>query len=110
MGDLWTADLLSKQKIVNDILTQARGEAILENFINTIKETWTSHELELVRYQNKCKLIKGWEDLFALVDEHMNNINSMKMSPYYKVFEKDIEPWSKNLEQIRVVMDDWMDV
>ena len=40
----------------------------------------------------------------------MNNINSMKMSPYYKVFEKDIEPWSKNLEQIRVIMDDWMDV
>ena len=34
----------------------------------------------------------------------------MKMSPYYKVFEKDIEPWSKNLEQIRVILDDWMDV
>ena len=40
----------------------------------------------------------------------MNNINSMKMSPYYKVFEKDIEPWSKTLEQVRVVLDDWMDV
>ena len=40
----------------------------------------------------------------------MNNINSMKMSPYYKVFEKDIEPWSKNLEQIRVTFDSWVDV
>jgi len=107
---LWTADLLSKNKIVGDILTQARGEAILENFINGIKDTWSTHELELVRYQNKCKLIKGWDDLFALVDEHMNNINSMKMSPYYKVFEKDIEPWSKNLEQIRVTFDYWIDV
>ena len=98
LSDLWCADLLSKSKIVNDILTQARGEAILENFINGIKDCWSVHELELVRYQQKCKLIKGWEDLFTLVDEHMNNINSMKMSPYYKVFEKDIEPWSKNLE------------
>ena len=96
--DLWNADLLGKNKVVQDVLTQARGEAILENFINGIKETWSTHELELVKYQNKCKLIKGWDDLFALVDEHMNNINSMKMSPYYKVFEKDIEPWSKNLE------------
>ena len=110
LSDLWCADLLSKSKIVNDILTQARGEAILENFINGIKDCWSVHELELVRYQQKCKLIKGWEDLFTLVDEHMNNINSMKMSPYYKVFEKDIEPWSKNLEQIRVILDDWMDV
>ena len=40
----------------------------------------------------------------------MNNITSMKMSPYYKVFEKDIEPWSKNLEQIRVTFDYWVDV
>jgi len=55
-------------------------------------------------------LIKGWDDLFALVDEHMNNITSMKMSPYYKVFEKDIEPWSKTLEQIRVTFDFWIDV
>ena len=35
-------------------------------------------------------MIRGWDDLFALVDDHTNNINSMKMSPYFKVFEKDI--------------------
>jgi len=64
----------------------------------------------LVKYQNKCKLIRGWDDLFALVDEHTNYINSMKMSPYFKVFEKDIEPWSKTLEQIRVIFDNWIDV
>lgn len=34
----------------------------------------------------------------------------MKMSPYFKVFEKDIEPWSKTLEQIRVTFDYWIDV
>ena len=32
------------------------------------------------------------------------------MSPYYKVFEKEIEPWSKDLEQIRVTFDYWVDV
>lgn len=32
------------------------------------------------------------------------------MSPYFKVFEKDIEPWSKTLEQIRVIFDNWIDV
>lgn len=92
------------------MLTQARGEAILENFINGIKEIWTNQDVELVKYQNKCKLIRGWDELFALVDDHTNNINSMKMSPYFKVFEKDIEPWSKTLEQIRVIFDNWIDV
>lgn len=110
LSELWCADLLGKSKSVNDVLTQARGEAILENFLNQIKEMWAVQEVELVKYQNKCKLIKGWDDLFALVDDHMNNISSMKMSPYYKVFEKDIEPWSKTLEQIRVIFDFWLDV
>ncbi len=83
---------------------------MLEDFINKIKEFWGQKEVELVKFQNKCKLIKGWDDLFQMVDEHMNNINSMKLSPYYKVFEKDIEPWSKTLEQIRVIFDSWIDV
>jgi hypothetical protein len=50
LADLWNADLLGRSKIVQDILTQSRGEAILENFINMIKETWSTHELELVNY------------------------------------------------------------
>ena len=40
LKDLWDADLLTRNKIVQDVLTQARGEAILENFINGIKDTW----------------------------------------------------------------------
>ena len=110
LGHLWCADILSNKKAIEDVLTQARGEAILENFINNIKEIWETREVELVKYQTKCKLIKGWDDLFALVDEHMNNINSMKMSPYYKIFEKDIEPWQRKLETIRVIFDYWIDV
>lgn len=50
LADLWNTDLLGKSKTVQDILTQSRGEAILENFINMIKETWSTHELELVNY------------------------------------------------------------
>lgn len=82
LSEFWCADLLGKTKSVNDVLTQARGEAILENFLNQIKELWATQEVELVKYQIKCKLIKGWDDLFALVNNnnHMNNINSMKMS------------------------------
>lgn len=48
--ELWCADLIGKSKFVNDVLTQARGEAILENFLNLIKEKWSSHEVELVKY------------------------------------------------------------
>jgi hypothetical protein len=50
LSDLWCADVLGHSKAVNDVLTQARGEAILENFINGIKEIWSNQEVELVKY------------------------------------------------------------
>lgn len=50
-----------------------------------IREVWNAYELDLVNYQNKCRLIRGWDDLFNKVKEHINSVSAMKLSPYYKV-------------------------
>jgi len=97
LNNLWQADLVKNSKIVAGILNEARGELILEEFIRSIKDCWAKYELELVKNQSKCRLIKGWDDLFTQIDEHINNIASMKMSPYYKVFEEEIVPWDDKL-------------
>ena len=54
-------------------------------FIPQVREAWQSYELDLVNYQNKCKLIRGWDDLFTKVKEHINSVAAMKLSPYFKV-------------------------
>lgn len=54
-------------------------------FGSQIREVWNSYELDLVNYQNKCRLIRGWDDLFNKVKEHINSVSAMKLSPYYKV-------------------------
>jgi ornithine carbamoyltransferase len=46
---------------------------------------WHTFELELINYQNKCRVIRGWDDLFTKVKEHLNSVTAMKLSPYYKV-------------------------
>ena len=72
----------------------------LEEYIKTVKETWSSYTLDLVNYQNKCRLIRyavevfmdywmftlcrGWDDLFNKCSENLNSLVAMKMSPYYK--------------------------
>ena len=50
-----------------------------------MRDVWHSYELEQVNYQNKCRLIRGWDDLFTKVKEHINSVSAMKLSPYYKV-------------------------
>mmetsp|Transcript_10644 Transcript_10644/g.10737 ORF Transcript_10644/g.10737 Transcript_10644/m.10737 type:complete len:151 (+) Transcript_10644:4150-4602(+) len=110
LSHLWQADLIKNDKVVRDILSQARGELILEEFLRNIKDVWSNYELELIKYQTKCRLIRGWDELFQQIDEHINNIQSMKMSPYYKVFEEQIVPWDERLQKIRIIFDNWIDV
>ena len=108
--DLWTADLIKNHKIVAEVLNEARGELVLDEFLRTIKELWGKYELDLTWYQRKCKLIRGWDDLMTQLEEHLNNISSMRMSPYFKVFEEEVTPWDEKLQKIRLVFDSWMDV
>ena len=62
----------------------------LEEFLKQVREKWNSYELELINYQNKCRLIRGWDELFDGVREHINSVSAMKLSPYYKVRSKEI--------------------
>lgn len=105
-----------------------------------IREVWNSYELDLVNYQNKCRLIRGWDDLFNKVKEHINSVSAMKLSPYYKVntitcpvklilyiiiseypnpyalplfiqvFEEDALSWEDKLNRILALFDVWIDV
>ncbi|KAJ2847645.1 dynein heavy chain, partial [Coemansia erecta] len=65
LGDVWDFDILRNEAAIREVITVAQGEMALEEFIGQIRETWTGYVLELVPYQNKCRLIKGWDDLFA---------------------------------------------
>jgi dynein heavy chain 1, cytosolic len=73
----------------------------LEEYIKQVKETWSNYTLDLVNYQNKCRLIRwvvashefwmllnlysrGWDDLFTKCSENLNSLTAMKLSPYYK--------------------------
>ncbi len=64
----------------------------------------------MVNYQNKTRLIKGWDDLFSKVKEHINSLSAMKLSPYYKVFEEEANSWDDKLNRINALFDVWIDV
>jgi len=110
VGKIWDMDLKKNEQAIRDIVTQAAGEMALEEFLKQIKETWTGYTLELVNYQNKCRLIKGWDDLFTKCGENLNSLTAMKMSPYYKTFEEDASSWEEKLNRVHVLFDVWIDV
>ena len=69
-----------------------------------------TYELDLINYQNKCRLIRGWDDLFNKVKEHINSVAAMKLSPYFKVFEDNAMAWEDRLNRINALFDVWIDI
>ncbi|KAL2021078.1 hypothetical protein VTK56DRAFT_7497 [Thermocarpiscus australiensis] len=110
LGDVWDLNLVATEVIVKDIITQAQGEMALEEFLKQVRETWTGYGLELVNYQNKCRLIRGWDELFAKCSENLNSLQAMRHSPYYKEFEEEASAWEDKLNRVHVLFDVWIDV
>lgn len=110
LGDVWDLQLASSEAVIRDIVAQAQGEMALEEFLKQVRDTWQNYSLDLVNYQNKCRLIRGWDDLFAKCSENLNSLQAMRHSPYYKEFEEDASSWEDKLNRVHVLFDVWIDV
>ncbi|KAI8459260.1 dynein heavy chain, N-terminal region 1-domain-containing protein [Phakopsora pachyrhizi] len=110
LGTIWDMDLKKNESTIRQVLAQATGEVALEEYIKQIKETWEGYVLDLVNYQNKTRLIRGWDDLFNKRSEHSSALSQMKLSPYYKTFEEDATIWTDRLNRMSEIFDKWIDV
>ncbi|KAG9099539.1 hypothetical protein FS749_001026 [Ceratobasidium sp. UAMH 11750] len=110
LGQVYDMDLKKNESLIKDVIIQAQGEMALEEYVKQVRENWTSYALDLVNYQNKCRLIRGWDDIFTKCGENLNSLVAMKLSPYYKVFEEEAASWEEKLNRIHVLFDVWIDV
>ncbi|KAL9102708.1 MAG: hypothetical protein Q9163_002170 [Psora crenata] len=110
LGDVWDLQLPASEATIRNIVTQAQGEMALEEFLKQVRDTWQNYSLDLVNYQNKCRLIRGWDDLFAKCSENLNSLQAMRHSPYYKEFEEEASSWEDKLNRVHVLFDVWIDV
>jgi dynein heavy chain 1, cytosolic len=110
LGDVWDLQLGPSESVIRDVIAQAQGEMALEEFVRSVREHWQSYSLDLVNYHNKCRLIRGWDDLFAKCSDHLNSLQAMRHSPYYKEFEEEASAWEDRLNRIHVLFDVWIDV
>lgn len=110
LGDVWDLNLAVSEVVIRDIIVQAQGEMALEEFLKQVRETWQNYILDLVNYQNKCRLIRGFDDLFAKCSENLNSLQAMRHSPYYKEFEEEATSWEDKLNRVHILFDVWIDV
>ncbi|KAL7555016.1 hypothetical protein ACHAWF_018608 [Thalassiosira exigua] len=113
VGMLWDNGVLERKKDMAEILSVAQGEMAIEIFLTEVRDRWMKQELDLVLYQNRVRLIRGWDDLFTALDDHTGGLVLMRSSPYYRAvreFQEDGNLWEDRLTKLRAAFDAWIDV
>ncbi|ETM34531.1 hypothetical protein L914_18397 [Phytophthora nicotianae] len=110
LRNFWESKISANDNELKSIIRTAQGEMALDEFLRQVSDYWTNYQLDLVNYQNRCRVIRGWDEMFAKLDEHLNSLSSMKQSPYYRVFAELATSWEDKLTRIRSILDFWIDV
>ncbi|RCK58006.1 Dynein heavy chain, cytoplasmic [Candida viswanathii] len=110
VGDVWNLNFTLNIQTISAILEQAGNERTIEENLNNINASWSSITFLLFNYENKCRLVKNWELLFDQCSQDMNALTSMKNTPYFASFEREISELEKKLNQLFVILDTWIEV
>jgi len=116
LGHLWSAlDPLLHRSLVSETLTTAQGEMALEIFLGQVQDIWETMEVELssTLYRGRVRLIKGWEVMFAKLEEHLNALAAMRLSPYFGAvpeFQRLAGVWEERLSTLKSLLDIWIQV
>ena len=110
VGRVWDLDFKKNEVFFRDLISCAQGENALEEYLSQIKEQWQTFSLDLINYQNKCRLVKGWDEIFSKCSEHISSLRTMRHSPYFKIFEEDASAWEDKLNKVYTLFDIWIDV
>ncbi|KAH0477442.1 MAG: hypothetical protein KVP17_003594 [Porospora cf. gigantea B] len=110
LGDIWDTDMYRYEQAISEILLAAQGENAVEEFLKELKTTWFEYELQLIAYKEKCYLIKGFDDVTSLLDDHLSSLQSMKLSPYYRRFEEDATLFDDKLSNLNSLLAVWAEV
>lgn len=110
LGQIWDLNTPRNEKQIKEVILQAQGEMALEEYVRQVKDTWSNYTLDLIDYRNKCRLIRGWDELFTTCRDQLTSLGSMRASPYYRVFEEEASALEDKLNRVNSLFDIWVDV
>ncbi len=71
-----------------------------------MEQIWQGINFSLIPYKSTF-LIKNYDDIQQILDEHIVNTQSMQFSPFKKPFEERIIIWNNKLKIMSDVLEEW---
>lgn len=109
VGHVWDLNLLLNQGIIKSIIEQANSERAIEEALQGIRDAWDDQRFVFFEYKLQ-RLVKNFPQLLELASNDIASLSSMRNSPVFKVFEKDITHWETTLNSLYQIVDIWVEV
>ena len=110
IGDLYKNQIMKYQSRLEELIHDAQGELVLDNMLKEIREYWNYEEFQLGNYQDKCKLIKGWDDILTKIEDDLGQIDSTKGTKHFAAFKEEFNSWSEKLKRMQTILETWKEV
>lgn len=89
----------------------AGKEYQIEKTLNLMEEQWSGVNLTIVDYrETETYVLKGVDEIQALLDEQITTTQAMQFSAFKKPFEERINRWERTLSTVSDVLDEWIQV
>ncbi|KAG3225312.1 Dynein heavy chain 1, axonemal [Phytophthora cactorum] len=109
----YVLDLGLEQHIdaISRIGETAGKEYQIEKTLNSMEEQWSGVNLTIVDYrETETFVLKGVDEIQALLDEQITTTQAMQFSAFKKPFEERINRWERTLSTVSDVLDEWIQV
>ena len=96
-------------KNVEDIVEigeRASKEFQIETMLTDMETKWQQINFQILAYKNS-HIIRGYDEIQIILDEHIVNTQAMQFSPFKKPFEEKIIEWNNTLKTMSDVLEEW---
>ncbi|CAE8619847.1 unnamed protein product [Polarella glacialis] len=104
--------MLDHVSTIADIGERSGKELSIENALNNMTAAWENMVFDCKEPYRTTEtyILKGADDVIALLDEQIVVTQAMQFSPFNKPFKEDIDAWAEKLLYVSECLDGWLKV
>ena len=100
-------NLMDHVDVCVEIGEKASKEYMIENMLESMQKMWETINFQLMSYKGITHIIRGYDEIQQVLDEHIINTQAMTFSPFKKPFEERIMKWNSTLKMMSDVLEEW---
>ncbi|XP_052828077.1 dynein axonemal heavy chain 3 [Octopus bimaculoides] len=111
LSEILKLDLERYLDELSAISSQANKEFALEKALSKMKDDWENMAFNFTPYKDtELFILSAFDDIQALLDDHIVKTTTMKGSAFVGPFEKEIKEWGYSLNRMKGILESWLKV